>query len=241
MKSGKTEKRTCKDLSVIVSVYNESLVLPNFFKVLKEVLYTLALDTELIFVNDGSTDNSLEILNAFAVTDEQVKIVSYLPNKGHETAMYEGIKQSRGEVLICLDADLQHPPTFIPQILQKKQEGFDVVLMVRTEREDGGWWKKLSSRFFYALINFWMKAKIEPNASDFFMISNKVAVHLLQNYPEQHRFLRGFIQLLPYSKTTLPFVAPKRLAGESKYSFWKLLKLSISAVYAMKQWKSAKI
>jgi dolichol-phosphate mannosyltransferase len=230
-----------KTLSLIVSVYNESLVLPIFFEELRKTINRLTCQTEIIFVNDGSTDNTLDILNTFSSLDERFKIISYFPNRGHENAMYEGIKKSKGETVICLDADLQHPPTLIPFIMQKRQEGFDVVLMVRIEREDGGWWKRYSSRLFYLIVNKCSKMRIEPNASDYFMISRQVVSDLMQSKPDKQCFLRGFIQLLPYPKTTLTFIAPKRVAGKSKYSFWKLLKFSISAIYAMKRFQEKTI
>jgi len=217
-------------LSIIVSVYNEEGALPYFYKTLKEVVATLEIDTEIIFVNDGSIDQSLAILKEISKEDQSVRIIQFSRNFGHEAAMLAGIDSCRGDVAICMDADLQHPPTCIPQMLSLYYYGSDIINMVRTDRDDGGWIKKMSSKYFYALTNKILHSKLEPNASDFFLISKKVIQLLQNNYRERTRFIRGFIQIIGFNRTTLPFIAPKRVAGESKYSFFKLLTLSFSAI-----------
>jgi polyisoprenyl-phosphate glycosyltransferase len=217
-------------LSIIVSVYNEEESLPHFYKTLKQVVSSLSFDTEIIFVNDGSSDQSLGVLREISQEDQSIRIIQFSRNFGHEAAMLAGIDFCRGDVAICMDADLQHPPTCIPEMVELYFNGSDIINMVRTDRDDGGWIKKMSSKYFYAITNKILHSKLEPNASDFFLISKKV-IHLLQNnYRERTRFIRGFIQIIGFNRTTLPFVAPKRVAGESKYSFFKLLTLSFSAI-----------
>jgi polyisoprenyl-phosphate glycosyltransferase len=217
-------------LSIIVSVYNEEESLPHFYKTLKQVVSSLSIDTEIIFVNDGSSDQSLGVLREISQEDQSIRIIQFSRNFGHEAAMLAGIDFCRGDVAICMDADLQHPPTCIPEMVDLYLKGSDIINMVRTDRDDGGWIKKMSSKYFYAITNKILHSKLEPNASDFFLISKKV-IHLLQNnYRERTRFIRGFIQIIGFNRTTLPFVAPKRVAGESKYSFFKLLTLSFSAI-----------
>ena len=218
------------DCTVVASVYNEEECITMFYQSLSETLDSLKINYEIIFVNDGSSDNSLSILQTIAVSDKKVKIVNFSRNFGHEAAMLAGIDHACGEAVICMDSDLQHPPTTIPEMLQKNKEGFEVVNMVRTLRKDAGLLQKIRSKLFYKFINSISSVKFAENASDFFLISQKVCQLLRNNYRERTRFLRGIIQIVGFRKTTLEYVAPKRAAGKSKYSFWKLLKLSFTAV-----------
>ena len=144
--------------------------------------------------------------------------------------MLAGIDYCTGDIAICLDADLQHPPKYIAEMLKKWQEGSDIVLMVRNDRKDGGFFRNITSKMFYGITNKLLHAKLEPNASDFFMISRKIINLLKSDYRERTRFVRGFIQIIGFNKTTIEYVAPPRVAGESKYSFFKLLTLSFSAI-----------
>jgi glycosyltransferase involved in cell wall biosynthesis len=219
-----------KLVSVVVSVYNEEKALRQFYKETSQVLREVSWNYELIFVNDGSADNSLAILKELAEADRQVKIISFSRNFGHEAAMIAGLDHSRGDGIICMDADLQHPPQCIPQILKKFEEGYEVVNMVRTKNESAGWLKNVTSSSFYWLINHISDVHFEPNASDFFAVSRHVAQVLKENYREKVRFLRGYVQNVGFKKTAIPFEAAARVAGESKYSIRKLLAFSINTI-----------
>ena len=218
------------DCSVVASVFDEEEGVVMFYKSLSETLVNLQITYEIIFVNDGSTDNSLSILKSIAETDNMVRIVDFSRNFGHEAAMIAGIDHACGESVICMDSDLQHPPQMIAEMLQKKAEGFEVINMVRTDNKDVGIFQKLNSKLFYRFINSISSVKIAENASDFFLISQKVCKILRSDFRERTRFLRGIIQLVGFRKTTIEYIAPKRMAGKSKYSFWKLLKLSFTAI-----------
>lgn len=217
-------------LSIIISVYNEEESLPIFYKEIRPVLNELQIEYELLFIDDGSSDLSIEKLKEIQLKDDRVKIIRFSRNFGHESAMLAGIDHCTGDAAICMDADLQHPPRSIVDIWLKFQEGYDVINMVRVDRNDGGWIRKTTSKAFYSITNKMLNSKLEPNASDFFLISKRVVKLLQKNYRERTRFIRGFIQIIGYHRTTLPFTAPKRVAGESKYSFFKLLTLSFSAI-----------
>lgn len=219
-----------KYLSLVISVYNEEEALIPFYDQLSNVLAEIEKEVEVIFVNDGSRDKSFEILKSLAEKDNRLLIINFSRNFGHEAAMIAGIDYCKGKNIVCLDADLQHPPHYIMDMLQKMEEGNDIVNMVRTDREDGGLIKKLTSNLFYWVTNKMLKANLEPNASDFFMISSRVADQLRNNYRERARFLRGFIQIIGFNRTSIEFKAPKRVAGESKYSLFKLISLSLQAV-----------
>jgi len=218
------------DCSVVASIFNEEESVMMFYQSLSQILKTLSISYEIIFVNDGSTDNSLTILKGISDSDKNIKIINFSRNFGHEAAMLAGIDHANGETVICMDSDLQHPPEMIPEMLKKNAEGFEIVNMVRTLRKDAGFLQKTNSKLFYRFINSISSVKLAENASDFFLISKKVCKILRTDFRERTRFLRGIIQLVGFRKTTIVYEAPKRFAGKSKYSFFKLLKLSFTAV-----------
>lgn len=219
-----------KLLSVVVSVYNEEKALGKFYKEATEVLRTAAWEYELIFVNDGSTDSSLETLTSLASADARVKVVSFSRNFGHEAAMIAGLDYSRGDGIICMDADLQHPPECIPGIIKLFEEGYEVINMVRTKNKTAGLVKNITSSGFYWLINHISDVHFEANASDFFAVSRHVAQVLKDSYREKVRFLRGYVQNVGFKKTTMEYEARARVAGESKYSIKKLFVFSVNTI-----------
>ncbi len=219
-----------KLLSVIVSVYNEEAALKTFYQETIPVLKTISWDYQLVFVNDGSRDKSLEILKGLAETDEHVKIISFSRNFGHEAAMIAGIDYSHGDGIICMDADVQHPPEYIPEIIKNFEAGIEVINMVRTKNESAGWFKNLASTAFYKVINMLSDVKFESNASDFFAISGRVAEVLRKDYREKVRFLRGYVQNVGFKKSTIEYEAHARVAGESKYSIRKLFQFSVNTI-----------
>lgn len=220
-----------KKISLVVSVYNEEGALQDFYNEAVKVCESLLTwDYEIVFVNDGSTDKSLSLLEGFASVNSNIKVIDFSRNFGHEAAMIAGIDYATGDAIVCMDADLQHPPKIIPQIIEKIENGFDVVSMIRTKNDDVGLVKKITSRAFYGVLNMMSKSKFEPNSSDFFAISRKVADVLRNDYREKVRYLRGFVQNVGFKKTTLEFEAGKRVAGESKYSISKLVKFSVNAI-----------
>ena len=217
-------------LSVVVSVYNEVEGIRHAYEEMTRVLQQMPETYELIFVDDGSTDGTADLLRPIVASDSHVRMVSFSKNFGHEAAMLAGIDYSRGEAVVCLDSDLQHPPAMIPDMVARWRDGFDVVNMVRTDRADANFFQKSSSRLFYRFTNLISDVKLAENASDFFLISRRVAAVLKTDFRERTRFLRGIVQLVGFTKTTLEYKAQERAAGHSKYSFFKLVKLSFSAI-----------
>ena len=225
--------KSLRKLSVVVSVYNEEKALREFYKETNKILEQIkksGWEHELIFVNDGSADNSLSILEELAKEDHDVKLISFSRNFGHEAAMIAGIDHSTGDGIICMDADLQHPPECIPKIIEKFDAGYEVINMVRTKNESAGLIKNKTSSGFYWLINHISDVHFEPNASDFFAISRHVAQVLKDNYREKVRFLRGYVQNVGFKKTNIEYEARARVAGESKYSIKKLFIFSINTI-----------
>lgn len=219
-----------KILSVVVSVYNEEQALPLFYQTAKPILEALSWDYELLFVNDGSRDGSRRLLEQMAGQDKKVRVISFSRNFGHEAAMIAGVDYAAGDAIVCMDADLQHPPQCIPQIIEKLEQGYGVISMVRTKNKSAGLVKNFTSAAFYKLINTLSDVKFEANASDFFAVSSQAADVLRENYREKVRFLRGYVQNIGFAKTTIEYEAHDRVAGESKYSIRKLFVFSMNTI-----------
>lgn len=214
-------------VSVVVSIYNEECVLPLFCEELLPVLSPF--DYELIFVNDGSTDSTQKIIDAECIRNKRIKSIQLSRNFGHEAAMIAGIDYASGDAVICMDGDLQHPPASIPEMLACfERNATDVITMVRSNVK-----KKFFSRSFYKLINAVSDYRIDPNASDFFLISRRIADILRTNFRERVRFLRGFIQIIGFRKESLNYVALDRRAGKSKYPIRRLISLSVVAIASL--------
>ncbi len=225
-----------KMISLIISVYNEEDGLRNFYQTTSEVLKKLAAERpayswRLYFVNDGSVDQSAAILEELRNSDpEHVTVITLSRNFGHEAAMTAGLDYADGDYLIFMDADLQHPPACIPEIMESFENGFEIINMIRTQNEDNGAFSAFASSLFYKLINGVSDVKMIPSASDFFALDKKAAEVLRNNYREKVRFLRGFVQNIGFKKTTLEYKAAHRAAGHSHYSFRKLVHLSVDAM-----------
>ena len=219
-----------KKISIIVSVYNEEEVLFEFYRETKKVLLLIDNPYEIIFVNDGSVDGSRGILFKIAKDDENVKVVHFSRNFGHEAAMIAGIDNASGDYLVCMDADLQHPPTLLPEMLRKFESGYDIINMVRTVNKSAGIIKNITSSMFYKVINRLSDIHLVSNASDFFGISKRVADVLRNNYREKTRFLRGYVQNVGFNTVNIEYEARKRYAGESKYSIKKLFRFSMNTI-----------
>lgn len=221
-----------KLISVVVSVYNEELVLREFYQETGKVLRELPdnWDYEFIFVNDGSRDKSLHILSELAEHDPRVKVINFSRNFGHEAAMIAGIDHAKGDGIVCMDADLQHPPECIPEIIEKFESGYEVINMVRTQNKTAGLIKNITSAAFYKVINHLSDVKFHANASDFFAMNRVAADVLRNNYREKVRFLRGYVQSIGFDRAVIEYEARPRFAGESKYSLKSLLKFSINTI-----------
>ena len=219
-----------KKISIIVSVYNEEEVLFEFYRETIKVLLLIENPYEIIFVNDGSVDGSRGILFKIAKDDENVRVVHFSRNFGHEAAMIAGIDNASGDYLICMDADLQHPPTLLPEMVRKFESGYDIINMVRTVNKSAGIIKNITSSMFYKVINRLSDIHLVINASDFFGISKRVADVLRSNYREKTRFLRGYVQNVGFNTTNIEYEAKKRFAGKSKYSIKKLFRFSMNTI-----------
>ncbi|GAB5538640.1 MAG: glycosyltransferase family 2 protein [Salibacteraceae bacterium] len=222
------------DFSIVVSVYNEAAGLPSFWLELSAEIKSKPYAFEVIFVNDGSTDPSAETLKSIQVSAENgaVRVIEFSRNYGHEAAMIAGIDEAVGNAIVCMDADLQHPPSVIGEMIKASEQGADIVLTERMKRADNGFIKNMLSGVFYSMINALSNFRLHPNSTDFFMISRPVAEVLKQHFRDRNRFIRGFIQSIGFERVTIPFEAPAREHGSSNYSTSDLLRLATTAIFA---------
>lgn len=221
-----------KKISIVVSIYNEEDSIEIFFYNLIKELKKLNISYEIILVNDGSKDLSLEKINKLVLQNDFVKVVNFSRNFGHESAMIAGIDYSKGDAVICMDADMQHPPNKIAAMIDKYLEGYDIINMIREGNKGNSKIKEKCSAIFYATLSKASGFKFEKNASDFFLISRRICEILKFDYRERNRFIRGFIQIVGFNKTTLRYSAPKRVAGKSKYSIKKLFKMFFDVIFS---------
>lgn len=216
-----------KKISIISPVYNESESLPAFFKELIKYLYDNIYNFEIILVNDGSTDNTIEIIKNFTKQDNRVKYISFNKNYGQQAAIYTGLKFASGEVIVIKDCDLQDPPSLIPEMISEWEKGNRIVFALREKRDDKPS-KKFSASAFYSTLNLFNKNKLNPALGEFYLIDNSIRIKLLKNLMAP-LFLRGSLQLFTEKKIYIPYHRAKRKTGKSGFSFIKMLRLARDA------------
>jgi dolichol-phosphate mannosyltransferase len=219
------------DMTMIVPCYNEAEIIDRFWAELSAVLGRLDLPCRVCFVDDGSTDSTLDRLNALARADSRIHVYSLSRNFGHQIALSAGLDVTGDSPVVMMDADLQHPPALIPQMVALWRGGCDVVSAVREDTEDATWFKTATAKAFYGLINRFSETPIVPGAADFCLLSTR-AHEAICSMPERHRFLRGMVSWIGFNRTYLPFQAPRRPAGRSKYTTFKMLSLAIDALFS---------
>lgn len=216
-------------LSVIVPCYNEEAVIEKTHARLLEVLAPLDLDCELIYVNDGSRDRTLEILKSLQKSDDRVRVISFSRNFGHQLGVSAGIDVASGDAVVLIDSDLQDPPELIPEMINKWREGYHVVYGVRTQRAGESAFKLLTAKVFYRMINVISDVAIPLDSGDFRLMDRRV-VAVLQNMPERDRFIRGMVSWAGFRQFALPYARAERAAGESKYPLRKMLLFALDGV-----------
>lgn len=217
------------DLSVIAPVYNEEKVIVEFHKRLAAVLDSLPQTIEIIYVNDGSRDNSLAILRHLQTSDKRISIIDFSRNFGKEYAMTAGIDRSNGQAVIIIDSDLQDQPELIPQMLAKWQNGYDVVLMKRAKRYGETWLKKATACLFYKFIKRLSYIRIPENVGDFRLMSRK-ATNALKNCPEEIRFMKGLFAWQGFKTAVIEYERDVRAGGHSAFGYWKLWNLALDGI-----------
>lgn len=223
-----TKKRL---VSIVVPVFNEADVIEQIHARMIAVANGLPHDVEIYYVDDGSSDGTDAALEALAAKDGRVHPLTLSRNFGHQAALTAGLDHASGDVVITLDGDGQHPPEMIPEMIGLVEQGYDIVQAQRIEAEQAFSFKKVTSEAFYRLINRISGTPVQPGAADFRALSRQ-ALEALKAMPEYHRFLRGMIAWIGYKSVVLPFHEPKRVAGKSKYSLGKMLRLASDAIFS---------
>ena len=222
---------TMKIISVVVPVYNEEDNIEHFYKSIVEVFDKLDYEFELDFVDDGSKDRSREILRELEEKDSRVQSIFLAKNSGHQLALTCGLDHADGDAVIMMDGDMQHPPELIPTLISKWEEGYEVVHTIRKNTEGVSAFKKLTSAYYYKILNTLSTVHIQEGGADFRLMDQKV-VKAFRRYREHARFIRGMIGSMGFKQTYIEFVAPKRFAGVSKFSPRKMLHLAVDGVMA---------
>lgn len=214
-------------LSIVVPAYNEEEVLPEFHKRLTSVLEEVEGSCEILYVNDGSSDRTLEVLNGF--NDPRVTIIDLSRNFGKEIALTAGLDHTKGAAVVVIDADLQDPPELIPKFIEKWQGGYDVVYARRTARDGETFIKKATAKLFYRFIQGVSRVKIPEDTGDYRLLSRR-AVEALKQLRETHRFMKGLFAWIGYPQIAVNYRRDPRFAGKTKWNYWHLWNFAIEGI-----------
>ena len=242
-------------LSIVIPCYNEEQVLPESIKRIQHVASLLQggspssadeqnlsinsstwgggqenkVETELLFVNDGSTDKTFELLQSFQSLYPNIRIINFARNFGHQTAVTAGMDASNGDAVVLMDSDLQDPPEVVLKMVELWQKGYDVVYATRTSRPGETRFKKTTASLFYRILNLLSDTKIPLDTGDFRLMDRKV-VDALSAMPERERFIRGMVSWVGFKQISLPYERAERFAGKSKYPLGKMLSFALTGI-----------
>jgi polyisoprenyl-phosphate glycosyltransferase len=217
------------ELSLVIPIYNEAEVLPELERRLDALMEKLPASSEVIFVNDGSKDASLDHLRGMAAREARYRVLSFARNFGHQRAITAGMDRSRGRAVIVMDADLQDPPEVILEMLEKWRDGYDVVYGRRRTRAGESWFKLVTAKIFYRLFASLIPIEVPLDAGDFRLMSRPV-VNTLRSLRETHRFVRGLVAWVGFKQTEIEYDRAARVAGETKYPLRKMLSFAIDGI-----------
>ena len=213
-------------LSIVVPAFNEEAVLAEFYAHVSAAMDALDQRYEIVFVNDGSADRTLSLMEGFRAADPDISIIDLSRNFGKEIATTAGIDHAAGDAVVIIDADLQDPPGLIKDLIAGWREGYDVVYAQRLSRRGESWLKRKTARIFYRLMHNVGPVTLPKNAGDFRLMSRS-AVDALKTLREQHRFMKGLFSWIGFSQKAVCYHRDPRFAGETKWNYWKLWNLSI--------------
>jgi len=212
-------------ISIIIPCFNEVENIEELSQRLYVVLNNLKYEYELIFIDDGSTDNTIEKLISLSEKNKRIRIIELSRNFGHQAAICAGIDHAYGKAIIMMDADLQHPPEIIPELVKKWEEGFEVVYTIRNGQENISFLKKCTAKIFYRIINRLSNVSIPENSADFRLIDENVAKYF-KKLGEREKFIRGLVSWLGFKQYAIRYNASQRFAGKAKYNIWKMIKFA---------------
>lgn len=223
------KSRTASKISVVIPVFNEELCVETITGEILHVLSNVDFEKEIILVDDGSTDTTPELLLKLSQRHKEVSWIRLTRNFGHQAALKAGLDKANGDCVVMLDGDMQHPPSLIPQLISAWEDGFDIVATRRVETNKISLSKRISSRLFYRLLRSLSEIAPEPGMADFRLIDRKV-VQVLSNLPEVELFFRGLIEWSGFSMCVVTYEVGERLAGKTKYSLQKMIRLAINGI-----------
>ncbi|MCK5474288.1 MAG: glycosyltransferase family 2 protein, partial [Candidatus Aenigmarchaeota archaeon] len=218
-----------KTLSIIIPCYNEAENIIHTKNRIIEQINKLQMDYELVFIDDGSTDGTKEILNKLHNKNKKLKAISFSKNFGHQAAIIAGLHYAKGNAVIMMDADLQHPPELIPKMINEWKSGFDIINTIRGKNKEDTIFKRTTSGRFYRTINLISNTKIPNGTADFRLMDRKV-VDAFKDIEETNLFIRGMINWLGFSSTYIKYTPNKRHAGKTKYTFRKMMSLAFDGI-----------
>ena len=221
-----------KKISIVIPMYYEEQVAEECYKRVTNVLKSIEnYDYEIIFINDGSKDKTLDILEKLAQNDGKVKVISFSRNFGHQAAVTAGLKYVSGDAVIIMDADLQDPPELIPDMLKYWENGYDVIYGKRKKREGEAVFKLLTAKVFYETLNKLSDVEIPKDTGDFRLVDKKV-VDVINNLPEHNKFLRGLFSWVGFKQYAYEYERKERVAGKTKYPLKKMIKLAKDGIFS---------
>ena len=216
-------------ISVIIPVFNETEVIDVTYKRMKSVMDGIEMEYELIFVNDGSRDDTEHKIAGYAKKDKTVKLLSFSRNFGHQCAISAGMDYASGDAVVVIDADLQDPPELIPKMIKKWQEGYEVVYGKRLKRKGETLFKKATAKLFYRTLKHLTSVDIPVDTGDFRLIDRKVC-DVFRRLQEKNRFIRGLVSWIGFRQTYVEYVREERLAGEPKYPLKKMMRFAMDGI-----------
>lgn len=219
------------DISVVIPVYNEETNLPVLYDRLVNTITSFTNDYEFIFVNDGSQDNSLNIIKELTGKNSQVKYIDFSKNFGHQLAVFAGLENAKGDAVVIIDADLQDPPELIKELYAKMKQGYDVVFAQREQRAGESWHKLVTAKLFYRFINRLSEVTIPMDTGDYRIISKKIN-DIIVSMPERNKFLRGQIAWTGFNQTFIQYKRDERYAGKTNYSYSKMVAFAFDGITA---------
>ena len=221
-----------KKISVVIPVYNENEVIRSSYNIMKEILEKLTqYDYEIIFVNDGSTDATLDFLQEISKENEKVKIISFSRNFGHQAAVTAGIQYVTGDAIVIIDADLQDPPELLPEMIELWEKGNEVIYGQRKARKGESAFKILTAKMFYCALNSLSDVEIPKDTGDFRLVDRKV-IDVVNSMPEHNKFLRGLFSWVGFKQKAYLYERKPRKAGKTKYPFKKMCKLALDGIFS---------
>ena len=218
-----------KKISILVPCYNEEQVLPLFIQAITPLMENKQYEWELLLVDDGSTDATLSIMRQAHLREDRISYIELSRNFGKENALMAGLDYVSGDAVVIMDADLQHPVSAIPELLQKWEEGYDDVYAHRLSRGKESWIRKFLTKRYYALLQASSETNVYPNVGDFRLL-DRTCINALRTMRETDRYTKGMYAYIGFRKTAIDFVQEERVAGSSKWGFWKLIRLAVDGI-----------